>query len=155
MPIIESHPKRFGKATILALDIGHTTGLYQALLLPDEPYVKHVQSAFVDYPLDDFQQNRLRKVMQRTTYIIVEYPVINKMSTLQRKTREVTNWWLTFIPDAPSNLQVVFPSQWKPLQHLAPESILPEIDRKYSKHEKDAAHMAWWWARQRILNSVK
>lgn len=135
---------------ILALDVGHTTGLYQGLLLTLSPHVFTITTAAIGYPPDSTQEKLLAKAIGKADYVVVEYPVINRISTLQKKTREVTNWWMRFATDH-AEVHIVQPSQWKPTQHLAPAEILPNLGYEYSQHERDAARMAWWWSKNKYV----
>lgn len=132
--------------SIVTLDIGHTTGIYWGIVENDT--VDYLGSKAQSYPLNEKEQADLLLLLTDIHVLIMEYPIINRISSQQAKTKEVTNWWSTFIKSNAEIQLIIQPSMWKPPTKGIREQVLP-TDRNYTVHERDAACMAWWWARWR------
>lgn len=134
---------------IVTFDVGHTTGVYWGVV--ENSQVDFLGSWALTYPLTEEQQTDVMSLLKGVQVLLIEYPVANRMSTQIKKTTEVTKWWAEFVK-APQALQLIIqPSVWKPLTKNIRDQVLPPStkDKIYTTHERDAACMAWWWARWR------
>jgi hypothetical protein len=133
---------------LMSLDIGHSTGLYMGLLrATEEPcLLSTLHLTLEGLPEEGLQQKSLISKLSTVSVLLLEYPVLNRMSTMQKETKEATNWWIEFTKEHYTGLKVILqPSMWKPMRRTAPQELL--FQTKPTQHEIDAAHMAWYYAR--------